>query len=647
MSVNRRKWCALSRRSAHNGALEVRVEALTNKGAHYGAGVVRSGSSASRGLTSTRGAKCGDISRERRVRARCRAPGCALLVAAAHMTEGRDGRYAHKNVGSAHQNVSSAQSARSKMCRNHGEKTRASMNKVLSWLSEMFMAERMKRVRLAGVIPLLGRGGAFWVLAVVGLAAGSRACLADDPNEAKHRPNVVLIMADDLGYGDVGYLGNTEVRTPEIDAMARSAIRLDRSYAAACVCSPTRGSVLTGRHPNRYGVFSWGWSLKPEEKTLAEILRPDGYATGHFGKWHLGSVAAYSATNPGAQGFEEWTSSPNFYENDPPLSRRGKVIHAEGEGSLATVDLALEFIDGAAKQQRPFLAVVWFGSPHSPHEALAADREPYKHLPEKLQHYYGEITAMDRAIGRLRARLRELKIADDTLVWFTSDNGATTPGSSGPFKAKKGTLWEGGVRVPGILEWPSKFPAPRTVDAACSTVDILPTVLAAVGVEHPQPKRPLDGENLLVYLSPQRADGVDDVVAGVASQRARPLGFWTYPMGGRPVKSGELLKDVERGAPAAGSPASPLLSAEETAAFAKKYPAEIFPGHAAWIDGRYKLHRIARGEEPPTFHLFDLLTDKGETTDLATSERGRVERMAEALEAWQKSVIGSLNGEDY
>lgn len=197
MSVNRRKWCALSRRSAHNGALEVRVEALTNKGAHYGAGVVRSGSCASRGLTSTRGAKSDDISRKQRVRARCSVRRCALLVAAAHTAARRDGRYAHKNVDSTHQNVSSAQSARSKMCRNHGEKARASMNKILSRLGEMFMAVRMKRVRLAGVIPLLGRGGAFLVLAVAGLAAGSRACLADDPNEAKHRPNVVLIMADD------------------------------------------------------------------------------------------------------------------------------------------------------------------------------------------------------------------------------------------------------------------------------------------------------------------------------------------------------------------------------------------------------------------------------------------------------------------
>ncbi len=486
----------------------------------------------------------------------------------------------------------------------------------------------------------------FLVIAA-GFVVGLPPSHAEYLGKAQHRPNIVLLMADDLGYGDVGYLGNTEVRTPEIDAMAKSAIRLDRSYAAACVCSPTRASVLTGRHPNRYGVFSWGWSLKPEETTLAEILRPAGYATGHFGKWHLGSVAAYSATSPGAQGFEEWASSPNFYENDPALSRRGKIIHPAGEGSQATVDLALEFIEGAAKQRRPFLAVVWFGSPHSPHEALAADREPYKDLPEKLQHYYGEITAMDRAVGRLRARLRELKIADDTLVWFTSDNGATTPGSSGPFKAKKGTLWEGGVRVPGILEWPRMFATPRVVDVACSTVDILPTVLAAVGAEHRQPRRPLDGENLLVYLSPQRADGVDDVAAGVVSHRARPLGFWTYPEAGRPVRSGELLKDIERGAPAAGSPASPLLSAEETAAFAKQYSTESFPGHAAWIEGRYKLHCIARGDGPPAFHLFDLTTDRGETTDLATSERGRVERMAEALKAWQKSVIGSLNGEDY
>lgn len=467
--------------------------------------------------------------------------------------------------------------------------------------------------------------------------------------EDHRRPNVILLMADDLGYGDVGYLGNKDVRTPVLDEMASEGVRFDHFYAAASVCSPTRASVLTGRTPNRSGVFSWGWSLRPEEITVAEILKDAGYATGHFGKWHLGSVAAGSATSPGAQGFEDWASSPNFFENDPPLSRKEKVIHPSGEGSQVTVDLTLEFVEAAVKQQRPFLAVVWFGSPHLPHEALDADREPYKQLPERMQHYYGEISAMDRAVGKLRARLRELGAADDTLLWFTSDNGATTPGSSGPFKGKKGTLWDGGIRVPSVLEWPSKFPEARRVGIASSSVDILPTVLAAAGVKHPDAGRPLDGESLLPFCESPKAAADDDDAAGTSTKpsRAKPLGFWTYPQPGKPVRSGELLKEIEKAAAAIATGAGPLLTADETAAFAKKYPTDHFPGHAAWVDGRYKLHRIAREQGAPILHLFDLANDPEETTDLATSRREQVERMAEALEAWQLSVIKSLNGEDY
>ena len=254
---------------------------------------------------------------------------------------------------------------------------------------------------------------------------------AADPAPGAPRPNVVLLLTDDQGWGDVGYNGNSDVQTPVLDELARTGIRFDRFYAAAAVCSPTRGSFLTGRHPVRYGVFSWGWSLRPEEITVAEVLQQHGYATGHFGKWHLGALHAGSATSPGGQGFDDWSSSPNFYENDPLFSRRGKVVHTKGESSAVTVDAALEFIETASKQKQPFLAVVWFGNPHTPHEAQDDLRKPYASLPVNMQHYWGEMTGVDRAVGKLRTRLRELQLADDTLLWFTSDNGAAKPGSTG------------------------------------------------------------------------------------------------------------------------------------------------------------------------------------------------------------------------
>src|SRR5436190_10400270 len=167
---------------------------------------------------------------------------------------------------------------------------------------------------------------------------------AKSHTRAADRPNFVLCMADDLGWGDVAYNGNADVQTPVLDELARSAARFDRFYAAYNVCSPTRAAFMTGRTPIREGIFSWGWSLRPEEITIAECLKPAGYATGHFGKWHLGTLHELSATSPGGQGFDEWWSSPNFYENDPLFSHQGTIVKMKGESSEVTVDAALDFI---------------------------------------------------------------------------------------------------------------------------------------------------------------------------------------------------------------------------------------------------------------------------------------------------------------
>jgi arylsulfatase A-like enzyme len=448
-------------------------------------------------------------------------------------------------------------------------------------------------------------------------------------------PNIVLLLADDQGWGDVGYNGHEVLATPTLDEMARTALRFDRFYAAAPVCSPTRGSILTGRNPNRFGCFSWGHTLRPQEITLAEALRTAGYTTGHFGKWHLGPVDAASPVSPGNSGFDEWFSSPNFFENDPLMSHNGKVVRTDGEGSQVTVDAALEFIRRATSQQKPFLAVVWFGSPHNPHVALPEDRARYQDQPPALQNYYGEITAMDRAVGHLRSELRKLGIADETLVWYTSDNGPQgpegRPGSAGPFSGRKGSLWEGGIRVPTILEWPAKIRTPRYTSMPCGSVDIYPTLLEIAGVKMPH-QPPLDGVSLVPLLE------------GRSHQRTSPLGFWVYTAAGKGVRSSAILEALAQ-AQAAGTP--PAKSEEDPAQISGDYEEDRRPGHAAWIDGDYKLHRIPAQRGEFTYSLFNLAEDSAEKQDLADREPQRVERMKAALEAWQKSVIRSLNGKDY
>jgi len=184
--------------------------------------------------------------------------------------------------------------------------------------------------------------------------AGAPAILAADP-----RPNIVLCMGDDHGWNETAYNKHPYVRTPVLDDMAATGLRFDRFHAAAPVCSPTRGSIMTGRHPNRYGTFGANWSTRPEEITIAHILRKAGYACGHFGKWHLGPVKAASPTSPGAMGFDEWLSHDNFFEIDPHFSRNGGPVQQfKGESSEIVVSEAVRFIGRAKQSGRPFFTTL-------------------------------------------------------------------------------------------------------------------------------------------------------------------------------------------------------------------------------------------------------------------------------------------------
>lgn len=466
---------------------------------------------------------------------------------------------------------------------------------------------------------------------MLGLAAApaSISLLAAQPEP--ERPNIVLCMADDQGWGDVGYYENPVLKTPVLDEMSRSGLRFDRFYAAAPVCSPTRGSVMTGRHPNRFGCFSWGHPLRPQEVTVAEVLRSAGYTTGHFGKWHLGEVRADSTVSPGASGFDEWLSTPNFYDNNPLMSDRGKVIEVRGEGSQVAVDAAIRFMRDATRRKKPFLAVVWFGSPHAPHEALDADRALYKDQPENMQHFYGELTAMDRAIGNLRKELRNLNIAENTLLWYNSDNGAIQEGSTGGLTGRKADLEEGGIRVPAIIEWPARIPKPRITTVPCGTVDIFPTLVELAGAKGKHQIMPLDGVSLV------------PVIDGKRNRREKPLGFWVYPEPGIRVSGevlmAELLEEQTGKRPPRAAQPDPGKSI-------KQYPLDARPGPSAWIDGDYKLHRKPNKEQV-VYSLYNLAQDPKEAHDISTMQPERVAKMKAALEAWQASVARSLNGLDY
>ena len=179
-------------------------------------------------------------------------------------------------------------------------------------------------------------------------------------------PHIILVMSDDHGYGDCGYTGHPFVKTPHLDDMAQSGVVFNRFYASAPVCSPTRASILTGRHPFRVNVPNHGHYLRPQEITIAEKLKEAGYITAHFGKWHIGSVQPDSPTSPGGAGFDEWLSGLNFFDNDPYLSRNGEYIQIKGAGTVITMDTTLDFIEKQNGKGKPIFIVSWFPSPHGP-----------------------------------------------------------------------------------------------------------------------------------------------------------------------------------------------------------------------------------------------------------------------------------------
>ncbi|MEZ6128880.1 MAG: sulfatase-like hydrolase/transferase [Planctomycetaceae bacterium] len=471
-------------------------------------------------------------------------------------------------------------------------------------------------------------------------------------------PNIILLMGDDHGWDETGYNGHPHLQTPVLDEMAATGLRLDRFYSAHPTCSPTRGSVMTGRHPNRYGTFVPNYSIRPEEITVAHLLSKAGYACGHFGKWHLGPVKANSPTNPGAMGFDQWLSHDNFFELNPWLSRNGGPPEQfKGESSEIIIEHTIDFAKGAKENGKPFLAVVWFGSPHEPYSGLPQDLALYKDLPaeyadrtfrltsnetgrpverplnEILQERYAEITAMDRSIGQLRTWLKDNQLRDNTLVWYCGDNG--TPGDgivTSPLRGQKGNHYEGGVRVPGIIEWPACISRPVVSDVNSVTSDILPTLCELVG--QPLPDRPLDG----ISLKP--------LIDGHLQERPKPIGFWSFDMQRSQTGKPWIEPEKQEGT----TPLAKLMNGKPTRTFTNFHHPEIadddYSGTRVLLDNRFKLIVTGRGQREKS-ELFNIRDDPAETTDLIKSEPGVAATMQRQLQAWQSSVLQSLTGTDY
>jgi arylsulfatase A-like enzyme len=349
------------------------------------------------------------------------------------------------------------------------------------------------------------------------------------------QPNVVIILTDDQGYADLGCFGGRQVTTPRIDQMAAEGARLTSFYVAGSVCTPSRSALMTGCYPKRIGLANGVFlaadknGLNPDEITIAEVLKSAGYATGMFGKWHLGDQPQFLPTR---QGFDEFFGIPYSWDIHPfhpnkkyhfpplPLLEGETVIEQEPDGDLLTrriTERAVQFIE--KHKAEPFFLYI----PHpAPHRPIHLSPEFQQDAPEAIQAklarekvdggidyatrdtlYNASIRDIDESVGRILDALKAQGIDENTVVVFTSDNGPSD-GSAAPLSGKKGSSYEGGMRVPGIIRWPGKIPAGQTLDAVLSTIDLLPTFATLAGAEIPS-DRVIDGKDIWPVLTEQAA----------------------------------------------------------------------------------------------------------------------------------------------
>ena len=361
-------------------------------------------------------------------------------------------------------------------------------------------------------------------------------------------PNVIVFYADDMGYGDAGCFGGRDIQTPNIDQLASRGIMLTDYYSAAPVCSPSRAALLTGRYPARIGMSStrniasaMGVPGMPTgEITIAELARTKGYATGIFGKWHLG---ASQDTQPNAQGFDLFfghhgscvdSYSHMFYASVPYYHDLYKNRQEVWEGGQHMTDIitreAVRFIE--MNRQKPFLIYVSYNTPHYPMVSPSRFLRMYTRLPERRKYHAALVTHLDESLGRIMAELEKHGLVDDTLVFFSSDNGAADKsdrgeggGSNAPFREFKRSLFDGGIHMPAVVSWPRRLPQSESRSQLAIAMDLFVTVADAIGADLPD-DRVIDGRSWLPFLSDPDESGQDVLFFDWAEQHAVRRGKW-------------------------------------------------------------------------------------------------------------------------
>jgi arylsulfatase A len=361
-------------------------------------------------------------------------------------------------------------------------------------------------------------------------------------------PNIVIFLADDLGSGDLGCYGHQIIQTPNLDQFARQGLRLTQCYAASAVCSPSRSAILTGRTPYRNGVFTWipegrELHLRTSEIALPMLLRASGYATCHVGKWHLNShFNSPKHPQPGDHGYDWWLATQNnaapSHEHPTNFVRNGQLVgKVEDYSAPFIVKEAITWLKQHRDTAKPFLLSVWTHEPHYPIKSAPQFKAKYPDLTDDVQReHHANVTQMDHAFGELMRALDEMQLTETTIVFFTSDNGpegdgVTTPGrgSTGGLRGRKRSVYEGGIRVPGLVRWPPKIQAGSTSNQPVIGSDLFVTATTLAGAKLPT-DRVLDGGNLLSILEERPVE------------RARPL-YWRCVIAPEPLKTAMRIGD--------------------------------------------------------------------------------------------------------
>jgi len=422
----------------------------------------------------------------------------------------------------------------------------------------------------------------------------------------RNRPNIVFILADDLGRADVGFNGGKDIKTPNIDKLAASGARLEQFYAQP-VCSPTRAALMTGRYPMRHGlqvgvIRPWAqYGLPLDERTLPQALREAGYATAIVGKWHLGHFER--AYLPTARGFDHqyghYNGAIDYFRHDREgghdWHRDDRASYDEGYSTHLLAEDAVKFINENAGR-KPFFLYVPFNAVHAPHQTPEKYKEAYASLPEPRRTYAGMLAAMDEAVGRIIAALDEKGLRRDTMIIFSSDNGGPEPGrvtDNGAFRAGKATLYEGGVRVAACVAWESRIKPGSRVDQPLHMVDWYPTLLRLAGASLKQ-KLPLDGRDAWGAIAEGKASPHAEILLNATPNTgAIRVGDWKLVLNGK-VHADE--NDGERSPGEAGLASVELFNLADDP-YEKKNLAE--GNHDKVKELRARYDRLAAQAVPP------------------------------------------------